>query len=228
MLGIAALLALAAPTPAPAPEVRAQDLYFEEHAANRRSLWSASPLLSRFPDFLRALRAEALPEVRLTADDCVETLPCHSSLRHELGFAGERLVSVLAEFDGFHGGAHGLHGSSGHLWDRQLGRVIAFRDLFTSWEQARPLLQRKLCEDLRSRRPDNPEIECPSIDEVAIGLSDHTGIPTGGRADSFEVRTSDYQLGSYADGRETLWIEADVGVLALVKPEYRGEFRTYD
>jgi hypothetical protein len=232
MLALGLFLGLAAAQPAPLsgppPPVLANDLFFEEHVANRRSLWSASPLLSRYPRLLRILREEALPEVRLTADDCVETMPCHSSIHHELTFAGTRLITVFGEYDGFHGGAHGSHSASGHVWDRQLGRMIRFQDLFVDWARAEPILQAKFCESLRSRRAESPHIECPAIADVAIGLSDRTGIPTGGRAYSFELRTSDYQLGSYADGRETVWIDAEPDVLALVKPDYRVEFMTYE
>jgi hypothetical protein len=225
MLEIAALLALGAA--APAPEIRAQDLYFEEHVARRRSLWSASPLLARYPDFLSVLRDQAMPEVRLTAEDCVETMPCYTAIQHQLSFAGERLVTVFAEQSGFHGGAHGGESATDRIWDVRLGRIIPFRDIFTSWDAARPVLQARLCEELRRRRRER-EFECPAIDEVALGLSDRSGIPTGGRADALEIRTSDYQLGSYADGRETGWIEMDAALLALVKPDYRGDFITYD
>jgi hypothetical protein len=227
-LAVALAVAVGAQESVPFPEVLARDLYFEEHVANRRSLWSASPLLSRYPFFLRVLREEAMPEVRLSADDCVETMPCHSSIHHELTFAGERLLTVFAEYDGFHGGAHGSHAASSRIWDRQLGRAIRVRDIFVNWAEAGPLLQRKFCENLRSRRSDSPEIECPPIDDVAIGLSDRTGIPTGAPANAFELRTSDYQLGSYAEGRETVWIDAEPDVLALVRPEYRAEFVPYE
>jgi hypothetical protein len=96
------------------------------------------------------------------------------------------------------------------------------------WARAETILQAKFCENLRARRADSPDIECPPIADVAIGLSDRTGIPTGGRAYAFELRTSDYQLGSYADGRETVWTDVEPDMLALVKPEYRGEFMTYE
>lgn len=228
MLALGIFLGLAAAQPASPPSVLANELFFEEHKGNRRSLWSASPLLSRYPLLLRALREAALPEVRLTAEDCVETMPCHSSIHHELTFAGTRLITVFGDYDGFHGGAHGSHSVSGHIWDRQLDRMIRVQDLFVDWARAEPILQAKFCESLRSRRSDSPDIECPPIADVAVGLSDRSGIPTGGRADAFELRTSDYQLGSYADGRETVWIDAEPDVLALVKPEYRGEFMTYE
>jgi len=232
MLELGLFVALAAAQPAQPsvamPRLLASDLFFEEHKGNRRSLWSASPLLSRYPLLLRALREAALPEVRLTAEDCVETVPCHSSINHELTFAGDRLITVFGEYDGFHGGAHGSHSVSGHVWDRQLGRMIRVQDLFVDWARAEPILQAKFCENLRARRSENPDIECPPIADVAVGLSDQSGIPIGGRAYAFELRTSDYQLGSYADGRETVWIDAEPDVLALVKPEYRGEFFTFE
>jgi hypothetical protein len=231
MLEIGIVIALAAAAggqlSVPFPEVIARSLYFEEHAANRRSLWSASPLLSRYPRFLKELRDEAVPAVRLTAEDCVETLPCYTAIQHQLSFAGERLVTVFAEQSGFHGGAHGGESAAHRIWDQHLGRIIPFRDIFTSWDSARPVLQARLCEELRRRRRER-EFECPPIDDVAIGLSDRSGVPTGGRADALEIRTSDYQLGSYADGRETGWIEMDAALLALVKPEYRAEFITYE
>jgi hypothetical protein len=232
MLELGLFAALAAAQPAQPedrlPLIPVSQLFFEEHNGNRRSLWIASPLLVRYPPLLGRLREQALPEVRLNAEDCVETMPCHSSIHHELTFVGRRLITVFGEHDGFHGGAHGSHSVSAHIWDLRLVRMIRFQDLFVDWRRAEPILQTKFCENLRSRRAESTDIECPAIADVAVGLSDRTGIPTGGRASSFELRTSDYQLGSYADGRETVWIDVEPDVLALVKPEYRGEFMTYE
>lgn len=221
-----AALAAAAPSQGEAQQARpllAEELVFEQRAPRRRSLWTADPLLARYPEIVRALRREALPEVRLSADDCVDTMPCYRSIRHELSFAGERLVSIFAETSAYLGGAHGGSSAADFIWDRAQRRRIRFGDLFTSWPAARPLLQTRVCEALRSMREGELR-ECPNVDELAFGLSDRSEIPVGGPATAIEVRTSDYQLGSYADGRETAWVEMDAALLALVRPEYRGEF----
>ncbi len=228
MIGPGALAVPAALSTAGAPDptaggLLARDLVFEERALRRRAVWTPDPLLARFPEIARALRSEAIAEVRLGPDDCVEPMPCYRSLRHQLGFAGERLVTVFAERQAYLGGAHGGGGASDFVWGRARGRRVRFGDIFTSWAAARPLLQQRLCEQLRSQRSEM-EIECPPVDELAFGLSDEPDAPIGGPASHIEVRTSDYQLGSYAAGREMVLIPIDAPLLALVRPEYRVDF----
>lgn len=224
MLGWAALLAAmaGAASVAQAEELPASDLFFEEKAQLRRSIWTIDPLLARYPEIVRALRAESLPEARLTADECVETMPCYRSIRHELAFAGQRLVSIFVERDGYQGGAHGSFSVSDWIWDRERRRWVRFGDLFASWPEARALLQARFCNALQERREDG--YECPALEDVALGMREQSEIPVGTRARAFEIRTSDYQLGSYAAGRETVLIDIDAPLLALVRPEYRSEF----
>jgi hypothetical protein len=204
------------------PRIPASDLFYEESSAMRRSTWTIDPLLARFPDIVRALRTESLPEAQLGADDCTEHMPCYRSIRHERAFAGERLVSLFTEQSGYYGGAHGGSSASHLIWDRQAGRWIGFPDIFTSWGQARALIQQRFCTTLDEMRED--EVECAPVDELAIGLRAGTELPIGTSASSLELRTSDYQLGSYAQGRETVFIPLDEAVLALVRPEYRADF----
>lgn len=206
------------------PRLPASDLFFEESSAMRRTVWTVDPLLARFPDIVRALRADSLPEARLSADDCVETMPCYRSIRHERAFAGERLVSIFTEQEGYYGGAHGGSSAAHLVWDRAAGRWIAFGDIFRSWPEARALLQERFCTILDEMRDD--QVECAPLDEVALGLRQDPELLVGQRARAVEIRTSDYQLGSYAQGRETVRIPVDEPLLALIRPEYRGDFES--
>lgn len=233
-LGRAALAAicLSAPVVAQAQqrasgEVLARELYFEERGPNRRALWTADAMIARYPEIFRALRAEGIAAARL-GDDCSEQLPCHRTIHHEFSFSGSRLLSVLVTTDQFLGGAHGAFGVADGIYDLRTGRRIRFGDLFTSWSRARPLLQAKICEALRAVRENMEGIQCPQAGELAYGLNESGEIPIGGPASGFEVRTSDYALGSYAAGRETLFIMLDRPLYNLIKPEYRVDFRVAD
>ena len=211
----------------PSGEVLARELYFEERGPNRRALWTADAMIARYPAIFRALRAEGIAAARL-GDDCSAQLPCHRTVRHEFSFSGSRLLSVLVTTDQFLGGAHGAFGVQDAIYDLRTGRRIRFGDLFTSWSRARPLLQAKICEALRVVRENMEGIQCPQAGEVAYGLNESGEIPIGGPASGFEVRMSDYALGSYAAGRENFFIMLDRPLYNLIKPEYRADFQVAD
>jgi hypothetical protein len=226
--GLAAIW-LATPVMAQAQqsEVLARELYFEERGPNRRALWTADAMIARHPEIFRALRAEGIAAARL-GDDCSESLPCHRTIRHEYSFSGSRLLAVLVTTDQFLGGAHGAFGVEDRIYDLRTGRRIRFGDLFTSWNRARPLLQAKICEALRVVRDNMEGIECPRAADLAYGLNEGGEIPIGGPASGFEVRMSDYALGSYAAGRENLFIMLDRPLYNLIKREYRADFQVAD
>lgn len=221
------LFGMAQPAPMTQPvqggPLLASELVWEERAPRRRAMWTADPRLARFPEIVRALRLASIPEVRLSSEDCTETMPCYRNLQHQMSYGGDRLVTIFAELDTYLGGAHGGSAASDFVWDLAQRKRIRFGDIFTSWAAVRPLLQSRVCESLRIAREGELR-ECPNVDELALGLADSSEMPVGGRASAIEVRTSDYQLGSYADGRQTVWVDMDAELLGLVRPEYRGEF----
>lgn len=227
-LGILGLACVAAPValsaqPRASGEVLARDLYFEERGPNQRALWTADPMIARHPVIFRALRTRNMREVRL-GDDCTRTMPCHRTIRDEFAYSGSRLLSVFTTVDQFTGGAHGAVGVSDGIYDLRTNRKLRFGDLFTAWNRARLLIAAKICESLRQVRENMEGIECPAPDDLAFGLSEAGNIPIGGPASGFEVRMSDYALGSYAAGRETLFITLDRELYNLIKPEYRSDF----
>ena len=229
-LGILGLACVATPValsaqPQGNDPVLASELYFEERGPNRRALWTADAMIARYPAIFRAMRAQALREVRFADDDCLPTLPCHRTMTDEFVFAGSRLLSTFSTTDQYLGGAHGAVGVSDGIYDLRSNRRIRFSELFTNWGRAKPLIQAKICEALRQVRENMEGIECPDADELAFGLSEAGSIPIGGPASGFEVQMSDYALGSYAAGRETLFIMLDRPLLDLIKPEYRVDFQ---
>lgn len=205
-------------------EVLARDLYHEQRGRDRLELWEADARLARYPVIFRAIRASGLREVRL-GSDCSPNLPCNRNIHDEFVYAGTRLLSTFSSIDQFTGGAHGSFGVSDGIYDLRTNRKIRFGDLFTSWSRAKPLLQTKICEALRQVRPEAEGISCPDADTLAFGLTEVGDIPVGGPASGFEVRMSDYAMGSYAAGREDLYITLDRPIYNLIKPEYRGDFR---
>jgi hypothetical protein len=208
-------------------EILARELYHEERGPNRRALWTADAMIARHPIIFRALRAQALRELPLT-EDCSAQLPCNRYMKDELSYSGSRLVSIFSTTDQFLGGAHGAVGVSDAIYDLRTNRRIRFRDLFTNWARAKALLQPKICESLRQMRENMEGIECPDADSLAFGLTEAGEIPIGRAASGFEVRMSDYALGSYAAGREDLWVTLDRPLYNLIKAEYRADFRVGD
>ena len=205
-------------------EVLARELYFEERGDKRRALWTADPMLAQHPVIFRALRAESLQKVRLPAE-CDGEQTCVREIRDERIHAGQRLLSTFKTTDEFLGGAHGSVSVADGLYDLKTNRRIRFGNLFTSWKSAKPLIQAKVCESLLRLRKGS---ECPDADELAYGLRELDEVPLGGPANAFEIRMSDYALGSYAAGRETLLVWIDRGLYELIKPEYRADFRVQD
>lgn len=232
VFGVLALANAAAPVAASAQprgsgEVLARELYIEERGPNRWSTWTADARIARHPVIFRAMRAQALRAVPL-GDDCSPSLPCSRVMTDELSYSGSRLLSTFSTTDQFLGGAHGAVGVSDGIYDLRTNRRLRFGDLFSNWSRAKPLIQAKICESLRQVREQMEGIECPDADRVAYGLTEASEIPVGRTASGFEVRMSDYALGSYAAGRETLWINLDQRLLDLIKPEYRADFRVPD
>ncbi len=219
--------AVASAQPRGADEVLARELYFEERGPNRMATWTADARIARHPVIFRAIRAQALREAPLR-DDCTVTMPCSRVMTDELSYSGTRLLSIFSTTDQFLGGAHGAVGVSDGIYDLRTNRRLRFGDLFTNWNRAKPLIQAKICESLRQVRDNMEGIDCPDADRVAYGLTEASEIPVGRAASGFEVRMSDYALGSYAAGRETLWINLDQALLNLIKPEYRADFRVPD
>jgi hypothetical protein len=180
-----------------------------------------SPWLAEHRDLVRRIRAERIAEMTGdedgTCDAAADGSPtCQRSWTYTLRYSGKRLISLIAEGQLDTGGAHPTGGYSDYLFDVEADQKIRFGDLFTSWADIRPLLQRSFCAQLRER---NAEYTCPPVEKQALALSGGAG-----KASSITVETQDYALGSYADGRETIYVPLAQDMLSLIKPEYRGEF----
>jgi hypothetical protein len=204
----------------------ASEMSFEQRGERRRAVWTADPLLAPYPEVVRALRAEALPEIRPRIDECAARIACFSSLRDELALDGPRLISIFRESNQYLDGAHGVSGATDWIYDKTARRRIRFGDLFQSWSAARPILQQRFCRALAEARPgpDSAGLTCPELRYLAFGLSADRELPVGRRATAIEMRTSDYALGAYALGRETVSIPVDRTIFDMVRPEYRGDF----
>ena len=87
-------------------------------------------------------------------------------------------------------------------------------------------MQQRFCRALAEARTgqDGAEVTCPELRFLAFGLVADRELPVGRRATGIEMRTSDYALGAYALGRETVLIAVDRTILDMIRPEYRGDF----
>jgi hypothetical protein len=204
----------------------ASEMSFEQRGDRRRAVWTADPLLASYPEVVRALRAEALPQVRPRTEECSARLACFRSLRDELALDGPRLLSIFRESNQYLDSAHSVSWATDWIYDKTARRRIRFGDLFRSWSAARLVLQQRFCRALAEARTGRagPEITCPELRYLAFGLSADRELPVGRRATAIEMRTSDYALGGFAFGRETVWIGVDRTILDMIRPEYRGDF----
>lgn len=210
-------------------EAQAQDplladelVYTENNAGWLRKIKIDSSLAS-FPPLVRQLRATQIAAFDPSLDACgmASGDGCLEITKFELEYEGTRLVSLLESTHRYGGGAHSLTRATDHLYDLKSAKRLRFDDIFTSWPQARAILQSAFCRDLSQYHPDAEE--CPAIEKQAITLGGYEYEIA--KAVFVTVTTQDYALGTYALGQATISIEVTNNLYDLIKPEYREDFQ---
>ena len=117
------------------------------------------------------------------------------------------------------------------IWDRQTGKFIGFKDLFVDPEAALrrirsgycPLLKKEVVE----REPSSIEDSGTSSADYCPPLSDFPPpVLAGGRdgkIDGFLILLGHFRV--YAEGPYQVEVPATAELIALIKPEYRADFR---
>lgn len=142
-----------------------------------------------------------------------------------------RLLSLSGEFYSFTGGAHGMSGVEGLIWDRAADRVVPALDLFVSPAAIEGAIRGPFCaaldaERARRRGPENLQdaggmfADCPALSELTI----LPGSSTGRAFDRIGLYAGPYVAGPYAEGSYDITLPVTGAVLAAVRPEYRADF----
>ena len=130
------------------------------------------------------------------------------------------------------GGAHGIYGRTGHVWDREAERLLDPAAMFdvAALERA---VRDPYCDRLtRERRDRHREAigediaaedlfpECPPLEDLSLIL----GSAGGERFDRIGLYAGPYVAGSYAEGAYEITLPVTAAVLDAVKPGYRPHF----
>jgi len=155
--------------------------------------------------------------------------PYMSSTQYDTAGQTERLLSLKVDVGSYEGGAHGNHGISSVLWDRQAGNEIKDVDLFAEAANRDRLLTQRWCDALNKAREEKRGApagggmfdDCPKLDEIAI-------IPTdkdkNGRFELLTLIASPYVAGPWAEGDYEIELPVTGDLVAGLKSDYRPSF----
>lgn len=141
-------------------------------------------------------------------------------------------LSLSNDFSTYTGGAHGMYGLEGFVWDKANKRGFKTEELFVSPGALEDAMGKALCDALNKERVKkgmDPITEegkdeifpaCPGLDEatILVGSSNHRTF------DRITVWYGPYVAGSYAEGAYELDFPMTTAMLDAVKPAYRGVF----
>lgn len=139
-------------------------------------------------------------------------------------------LSLSNSFATYTGGAHGMYGLKGLVWDEKNARAMAPVALFESPVSLGAAIGAGLCEALNAARIEKGvkplEVEdgtfaaCPGLDEATVLV----GSSNGRTFDRITVWFGPYVAGSYAEGAYELDFDMTAAMLETVKPAYRSAF----
>lgn len=144
-----------------------------------------------------------------------------------------RLLSLREESYQFTGGAHGNSGTTPLLWDRGLGKQIAFSALFPPRSNYAQILRRPYCVALDKERKKRrggdgqvggmfPEFDsCPKFSELAIAPGDSH---RDGKFDQIHLIAGPYTAGPYSEGSYDIAVPVTRQLIATIEPGYRASF----
>jgi hypothetical protein len=140
-------------------------------------------------------------------------------------------LSLSGFFSTYSGGAHGMYGMEGYVWDKQRGRGMDSADLFRSQDYLGSLMEGRVCEALNKEREDRrgePVVEgednmfngCPELSDGTILV----GSSNGKTFDRITVWFGPYVAGPWVEGHYELDFPMTREMLEAVKPAYRAAF----
>ena len=141
-----------------------------------------------------------------------------------------RFLSLSNDFATYSGGAHGMYGLEGFVWDKVAKRGFPSEALFQSPGILGSAMDNAVCVALNKEREErrgepvdsNDDVfgDCPELDEATILV----GSSNGKTFDRITVWFGPYVAGAYAEGAYELDFPMTKAMLDAVKPAYRASF----
>lgn len=213
----------------------------EKNGGSREFAYRWPAAVSAHPELVAMLedeRGQALAEQKSewdtaladSPDDCVSCKSRSFEKSWEVVADLPRWLSLSSDFSVYTGGAHGMYGAEGLVFDKQARAIRRPLDLFASPAALQQAVEARWCAALdreREERRGEPvdtsdEVfgGCPGIDELTVLL----GSSNGETFDRIGLIAGPYVAGSYAEGAYEVTLPVDEAVLAAVKPEYAEDF----
>lgn len=227
------------PPPASEPELPASDLLLRYEVPALSFRWSLAPEAALEPEFVRALRGDALAalgrERRAAETDAANPPPGPAGTSRPLPqyqwierwtaeAETDGLIALSSSLYSFTGGAHGNLAFGTSIWDRSAGKRIAFIDLFDNGPAALAALKPGFCAALdaeRAKRRQGQKMsgfnDCPDLAKTPI-------VPVGsGRIDSLRVLIPPYEAGPWSEGAYEIPLSA-APALPFLAPRFARAF----
>jgi hypothetical protein len=141
------------------------------------------------------------------------------------------LLSLRGTWDSYTGGAHGMHGFEAILWNRGEGRDITVATMFVDGIQALTDITKAFCPALnaeRARRRGGQAIAADGAWQNACpDLAGQVMLPARverGRFTEICILLPPYEAGPYVEGSYEIAVPMTAGLVAQLKPGYRGVF----
>ena len=209
------------------------DLYEFEYAWSAEA--AAVPQLdARFRKDMEKAKAELISDAKEDRDERAKQgydyHPHSTQMSYDTAGQSKRLLSLQWTVYGFSGGAHGSSGTGSLLWDRQLSREIALRDLLREGQSWTAAIREPFCvllnreRERRREEPVNPDDlfgNCPEMKELTVLLSD---TDKNGRFDHIATTADQYVAGPYAEGPFDISLPITAKMIERLKPEYSSSF----
>jgi hypothetical protein len=190
-------------------------------------------LVKRFTADMRKQRASLTAQAQSdAAERKKQGFPFNAySLVTSIETAGEtqRLRSLRIDSYQFTGGAHGNSGTTALLWDRRLGKEIAFNALFRPGSGSITGFRGPYCRALdaeRAKRRQGEKLggdfdQCPPFSDLALIPTDSNH---NGRFDRILFVAAPYVAGPYVEGEYEIGLPVHPAEIAKLKLEYRSSF----
>lgn len=189
-------------------------------------------LAKRIEEQAAKARAEMIAEAKATQADA--EVNGYSFHPHSLGQVWKVVADLPAylslsnEFYTFTGGAHGMYGLEGLVWDKANGRAMDSVELFRSPAALGAAIGDALCAALdkeRAAKGMEPPAggvfpACPGLDQATVLV----GSSNGKTFDRITVWYGPYVAGSYAEGAYELDFPMTAAMIEAVKPAHRAAF----
>lgn len=209
------------------------DFLFEySYPAEAGDIPDLAALLDRRLERTRSsLAAEAIQAREEASDSGFPYNKHSSSVAWEVVADTPRFLSLSADISSYSGGAHGMYGFDGLVWDKQEQVALEPAAFFTSPDALDEALGDRLCDALdaeRARRRGEPVDpasqdmfdQCVSVAESTLLLGSR-----GGTAfDRIGIQIGPYVAGPYAEGAFEFTFDVTSEVIEAVAPEYRDAF----